>query len=510
MTQATPTAPDEPAQRPIAPALGASVGRGAMWMVLSTVGGKGLSFVAQIFLGWLLGKDDWGIYGIALSIAFFLQVFRDGGVRQMLVQRGHAEYESLAGPVFWMATAFNMATAVLLAAASPVVAWAYHDPRLVGLLLVMALSVPLSSPSVVSSARLRIDLRFGDLARMTLWSSVIRYGGSVALAYAHMGPLAFVIPIPVMAAFESVYCQWKTGERPWRRAAEMHRWPELFGRSKWLVLLAAAMVALDLSDYPVIGLYLTPETVGLYYFAYQLVAQTGALLAANIENVLLPALSRLGDERERRRQAVIRALRTLGLLASPASLILGALISPLEQLLWHGQWAAASPSVQILALFYPARAVFVVASSYLLAAGRFKAAGLLILGLGLGRMGAAAAAALFTREATGVSWFIGVYVGVSCLAGLWYALHSAGIGWRDLASSLVPPWLMSAAAGAAALGVLRLLPGLHALPALMVGGVVAGVVFAVGARVLFPQSVRDSLIAVPARLRGPALTLLGL
>jgi PST family polysaccharide transporter len=480
-------------------------------MVVSTVGGKGLSFVAQVFLGWLLAKEDWGIYGIAISIAFFLQVFRDGGVRQLLVQRGATAYEDLAGPVFWMASAFNTATALLLAAASPLVAWAYHDHRLIGMLLVMGLSVPLSTPSVITSARLRIDLRFGDLARMTIWSAVIRYGGSVALAYAGMGPLAFVLPLPAVSVFESLYCQWKTGDRPWRRPADFSRWASLFGQSKWLVLLAAAMVALDLSDYPVIGLYLSPAMVGVYYFAYQLVAQTGALLAANIEGVLLPALSKLGDEPKRRRHAIMRSVRTLGLLASPASLVLGALVGPLEQLLWHGKWASAAPAVQIFALFYPARAVFVVASSYMLAAGKFRGAGLMILTLGLGRVIAAAAASLFTRDATGVAWWVGGYVGVSCPVALWYALHGAGVTWRDLAAALVPSWLLGLAAGAAALGVLQLWPAPHPGAGLALGGVIAGIVFAVGARALFAEGLRDVVLtAAPASLRTRVLTLLRL
>lgn len=510
-----PSQPDQPpgpapAAAPTAPPLGRTVGRGAAWMVAGTVGTRVLSFFAQIALGWFLAKGDWGIYGIAASVAFFLQVFRDGGVRQLLVQRGPAEYESLAGPVFWMAAAFNTATALLLCAAAPVVAAAYGDHRLVGLFLVMAAAVPLGTPGVVSSARLRIDLRFGTLTRLAVYSAAIRYAGSVGLAWMGAGPLAFVLPLPVMAAFESLYCGWQTGERPWRRPAEVRRWPALFGESKWLIVLAVAMIALDAGDYPVIGLFFLPEQVGEYYFAYQLVAQTGALLAANVESVLLPALTRLGAEPARRREAIARSLCALALLATPASLLLGALFAPLELLLWKGKWAGAAPAVHAMALFYPGRALFVVASSYLLAVGRFRAAALLTLALGGGRMLAALLAGALTRDIGTVAWIVGGCLGAGSMIALAVTLRHAGLPSRALLVATLPAWLLATAAAAAALGVDALLATAPPLARLAADGAVGALVFGLLARALLPHHLADALAALPLRARPLFLGLLRL
>lgn len=511
MSQESPPNSQTPADPAIAPALGATVGRGAAWMIAATLGSKGFSFFAQIALGWFLLADEWGIFGIAISISFFLQVFRDGGMRQLLVQRGAAEYPSLMGPVFWMACAFNIATALLLLVAGPVAALAYNDPRLVGMLAVMAISVPLATPSIVTSARLRIELRFAELAKMAVGSAIIRYGGAVALAYAGFGAMAFVLPLPFMYLYESLYCQIKTGDKPWTARPEFKRWPELFGHGKWLIVMALAFFALDLSDYLVIGLFVPALVVGLYYFAYQLIAQTGALLAANFEQVLLPALSRLKDEADRRRQAVLRSLRAVALVSAPASLLLGALIEPLELVLWHGRWAATVPAVQTLALFYPGRAIFVVASAYMLAIGRFKAAAIMILMLGAGRMIVASIAAPLTGTAEGVAFGVGLYVAASCIIAIIWALRSAQIGTVDVLKAILPAWIIAAIAAMLAWTVDNLLrPGAPAFVSLIVSGGTGAIVFIVLARTLVPRHLEDASSALPMRIRKHAMSLIRL
>jgi O-antigen/teichoic acid export membrane protein len=481
--------------------MGRAVGRGAAWMIASTIGSKIVSFGAQIALGWWLAPEHWGVFSVAISIAFVLQIFRDGGVRHLLVQRG-GEYLTLSGSIFWMALAFNLATAAALIGLAPLIALAYGEPELFGLLVVIGISVPLSTVGVVLSSKLRIDLRFDDLAKMFLYSSLIRHGGSVLLAWWGMGPMAFLLPLPFVTLFDSMYCYFKTRDKPWKRPMEIRRWWELLGASKWLILMAAAMVAMDIADYAVIGLFLTAAVVGVYYFAYQLIAQTGALLATNFEQVLLPALSRLQDEPERRRQAVLRSVHALALVSAPTSLLLAALAAPVESLLWHGRWAQAVPAMQVLGLFYPARAIFVISSSYLLAVGRFKAAAMLILVVGLGRTMVALIAAQVTDDPTGLAWIIGGYVAVSCILGIAWALRSTGVGTGQLAAAIAPSWLIAAASAGLVLWIDTALAGAGA-PALLrlpIGALVGGAAFILAVRTILPEHVRDAAGALPARL----------
>ena len=114
-------------------------------------------------------------------------ILKDGGVRQLLIQRGQSEFESLVGPVFWMAMAFNVGTGALLAAAAPLAAGLYGHAVIAPMLLVVAASISLSTPSAILQAKMTIDLRFGALARIAVGSAIVRYAGSVVLAWAGLG-----------------------------------------------------------------------------------------------------------------------------------------------------------------------------------------------------------------------------------------------------------------------------------------------------------------------------------
>ena len=89
-------------------ALGQTAGSGFSWMISNTFFGKAFSFAAQMVLGPILLPEEVGIYVIALSVASFVRVFRDGGVQDVLVKRGDTYFQEFAGPALWLATSFSL------------------------------------------------------------------------------------------------------------------------------------------------------------------------------------------------------------------------------------------------------------------------------------------------------------------------------------------------------------------------------------------------------------------
>ena len=491
------------------PGLSRAVTHGSFWMMLSAAIQRGASFGAQIVLGWLLTERDFGIFALAMSIYALASALRDGGVRQLLIQR-HAHYDRLLGPMFWMALAFNTLTGVVLAMAAPRVAWALDEPTLVSLIVILAIAQPLGTPSAILTARLSIDLRFREAGRIAAVSSLVRYLGTIGLAAAGFGPLSFVLPLPLLGIIEGAMAYAYTREKPWLRPAKPRTWPRMLAEARWIFIGTFGTAAVNLGAALTIKPFVPTAVVGVYYFAFQVIVQVGMLLSANILQVLFPAFARINDDPARLSAAASRALRQLMLIATPMCLGLAATFGPLELLVWHGKWKAAADVVRAIALLYPA----VIASSVPLAlqqaGGRFRAAGLTLLAMGVASLGGSMIGARITGTAVGIAIFTSVATGAVSIAVTWATMRRTGVSSKAILAAIAPAWLISCVAFTASYWLDGLLAERSTPAMIRVGasGVVFVVVFCATARLSIPNHVEEALSVMPARIRGAVARLL--
>lgn len=517
--------------------MGHTVGHGMGWMVLGTVLAKGAAFIAQIALGIILLPEQFGVYFTALAIAGFVQVVRDGGVREVLVQRGEAHYASLAGPVFWLAMAMNLGAGLLLAGVAPALSRLYGQP-LTPLLLVIALSLPLGTPAAVLQCRLRIDLRFGVLSRIQMVSALVRHGSTITFALVGLGAQSFVLPLILVAIVEGVWSFWATrGVRPpWMLAPRVGTWIGLLRTGWWMIFQTLANILLDVGAFAVLGLIVSNAIVGVYGFAFNWIAQVGVLLSYNMQQVLFPALTRIAAEPVRFRDATLRALRALMLVGAISCLGLAAIMDPLETLLWRHKWDDAVLPVMILGVFFAFRVSFGLCAAVLMSQANYRAFGVVTLLEGLGVVAGGAIGAWASGSAVGIALGTGIALCVGRLAGTGVVLGRIGIPFSRVITAVLPAWALATLAAAAAVGADRFL-GLgawlesiwpagsadsvlgarlakYAHPAFVEGtrlvflGAACGLLFLAMARLVIPRQLADTLSAMPARLARPARRLL--
>lgn len=479
-------------------------------MILNTGVTRAASLLAQVVLGWILSKTDFGLYAVAISASTLAAVFKDGGVRQILIQR-QRDYDMLVGPTFWMAGAFNAATGAVIALLAWPLAWAYGDARLVPMMLVIALSQPLSTPGAILSTRLQIALRFREAASIQTVAALVRYVGAVVLALAGFGAMSFVLPLPVIALVEWAMAWWYTRDRLWTRPAGLSLWWDLFRQAKWIVIGTFGIAGINMGANVVIGLFVPLTVVGVYFFAYQIVIQIGLLLSANLVSVLAPVFARINDDPGRERTAAAKALRQVMLLASPLCLGLAATFAPLEFVIWRGRWADAADAVYIIGMLYPASVISSVAVSILQAKGLFRAWGISLIAIAAATVVSAAAGAAVHGSAIGIALYAGVGTMVSSLAVTMIGMARVGIQPGQIANAMAPVWLLAIGAAAIAMNLdLYLLTGAPAIVRVLAAGVSFCAVFGLSVRALAPDYLREGLTVTPAPVRNIAMTLLRL
>ncbi len=494
-------APSESAPRSsAAPPLGRAAIRGSIWMLFATIATRAGSLVAQIVLAWFLSDHDFGIYFIALSLSVFGAALRDGGVRQILIQ-DHAAYERILGPVFWLGGAMNVVAALLLAAMAPLAAWAYGDQQVAVILLIIGASIPLGTPAALLSVRLYTELRFRELAWISTCTALARFGGAIAFAAFGLGPLSLVLPLPLIALIEWALLTRVNRDRLWSRAPEPGLWPALFARATWVMLGTFAMGAWNMGNYFLVGLIVPAAVVGVYAWSNQLVLQVGVMMWANVNQVLFPAFSRLGAEPERKRHAVLRAMRTVLFFSAPACALLGPLFPSIEAFLWEGKWEDATASVRVIAALYAPTCLLPVSLAVQQARAEFRAWALMVLGMALAMMAGGGAGALFSGTPAGIAVWSGVAMDVACFAHAIIALRPLRIRWTQVLSAVLGPGLVALAASAAAMGADYGLRNEHPVARGIAVGACFTLSFGVLSRVLLPVQVRESVAVFPQSAR---------
>jgi O-antigen/teichoic acid export membrane protein len=248
-------------------------------------------------------------------------------------------------------------------------------------------------------------------------------------------------------------------------------------------------------------LYVTKGFLGQYFFGYQLTTQITALLAVNLQYVLLPVLSRLASDPARQATAFLRTVRVLILVVSPMSLALALVIGPLETLVWHHKWAAAVPLMQVFATAAPLRLFTTIVHAVLTSRGQFRVVAWLTLLEGLVLMASAWLAYLAVgANLTGLAIGIGstqvlFNVGLSL-----YYTRRWGIGTGDFLAALSPGWIIAVVTAA---GVLALTPtslGWHPIGEISVRLFAFSLLYLVATRTFCAAQLSELIAVMPNRI----------
>lgn len=484
-------------------ALGKEVGRGFSWLTISLVAGKCFGAMAQLLLGRWITDEQFRDFAIVASFAALVKVFQDGGVPQLLIQKGKDEFDRLLGPAFWLSLAFGLAGGLTLAAAAPVIAEIYRTPKLAEYLWIVACTLPLGAPATVLRAKLRIDLRFKAIAVIALFWFLLRQCSAVGFAALGWGVMGLVLPLLLVTLFEWAAAYYVTQIKPWQRSPDLAEWRGLAGNSFWVVGTAMARGLARTGDYLVLGLLAPDALVGKYYFGYQITTQIVELLATNLQHVLFPALSRLANEPERLSRAIVRTIRMLVFVAAPASLGLAVIVRPmvefLDAIIWNHKWASAIPLMQVFAVAAPVRMFSDVLTASLSARGEFRRSAILTFAEGLWLMSSAAAAfALAGDNMAQLAALIAASQVVFSVGASALTLRQFGIGLRAFFGAFVPSWLVSLGAAAFAFGALAVLPvETGNLAKIAIGGAAFTASFLVLARTLLRHDLDELTRVMP-------------
>jgi O-antigen/teichoic acid export membrane protein len=373
LTTAPALSADSPPPKAAAAPLGRHTAFGFAWMLLNTFLTKGVGIVGQIVIAWFLSPHDWQLVSLTYAIAGYFSLIRDAGLQTILVQRQQHLRRWIA-PVFWFSVVLGLGTAIATIAAAPLMQRIFDQPGLARLVVIVAVAGLFSSLGTVPAALSQIQLRFRLQAVLGMAGTLILQGVAMLLAVRGFGAASYIVAFAMSNLFATV-AFWIAVRPQIGLKARLRRWRLLLPSSSTLILLNLVTLAVVNGDYLALGLFhraKNDESLGLFYFAFNLSWQTVILLTVNLGAVLFPAMTKLQNDRPRMLQAYLRSIRTLAVLSIPACLLQAAVTNSGFHMVFRSVYFPAIPVTQILCLGMAIRTIGLTSNTLNMAQGRYR------------------------------------------------------------------------------------------------------------------------------------------
>ena len=125
-----------------------------------------LNLVYIMVLARLLLPREFGLVAMVTTVMGFLRIFQDAGLSTATVQRQEITHAQVSN-LFWVNVGVGAVITLLVAALAPAVAWFYHEPRLIGITLVLSSTFLLASLAAQNVALLNRQMRFSAISTPT-------------------------------------------------------------------------------------------------------------------------------------------------------------------------------------------------------------------------------------------------------------------------------------------------------------------------------------------------------
>lgn len=316
-----------------------------------------INLTSTVTVARLVSPHEYGLAAMALVVLTFAQTFRDMGVTQAALRKGHITPSELT-LIFWLTISSTSIVTLIIVASSPLVAAYFDEPVVRWLLILACLGFFLSGATLQHRVLLERELRFGAVAISDIAGAVLGFGAALTLALARGDAWAIVASSVVQAFVSSAVVVAFSRWRPGRPRRDPHL-GELIRFGANATVYSTSILASNQAATVVIGASMGPSALGQYNRAQTIYAMPASNLVQPFARATMPLLIKLRKDPERYRQAYIGLVQRLCTFLIPLSIVLCFVSPSLVEVLLGPAWHTAgyvllalSPSLAMMGLAF--------------------------------------------------------------------------------------------------------------------------------------------------------------
>lgn len=377
--------------------------KGLFWGALGNGGQQLLNLVFGVFLGRLLGTEDYGMVGMLTIFSLIAGSLQEGGFISALNRKKDATHKDF-NAVFWTCTLVSLSIYLLLFLCAPLIADFYDEPQLVPLSRYVFLGFFVTSLGIAPRAVLFRNMKVRQSSIVAFTSLLVSGLVGVCLAacgFAYWGiATQMLVYVALFTGLTFYYAKWRPS-----LPVDFSPIREMFGFSSKLIVTNIVVIINTNVFSVILGRLYSAHVVGNYTQANKWNYMGWSLISNMLGGIAQPVFAKTNDEQERQKKIFRKLLRFTAFVSFPAMFGLALVSREFIVILLGEKWRESAELLQMLSVmgaFYPISSLF---SNLIIGRGHSSIYMWCNIGLCIAQL-----AAVYFSASYGLEFMIQVYV----------------------------------------------------------------------------------------------------
>lgn len=338
---------------------------GLSWHTGSSILGQGVGFIRSLVIARVMLPEDFGLFGMALTVVTAINAFTTIGLDQSIMARKFERRDELNAHLntVWSAELLrSVVLALLVAASGYLAAGFYRQPKLLLMLPLLGLTTLMQGFRNIGLLVFRKEIRFGKIFWYEQTSNLLATVVTVGLVFILRNVWALVLGHVISAVVAVLLSYGFHSYRP-RFSFDREATRSAIRFGKFGLIVAVTSYVTTMADNVTVGRIFGMNGLGNYVIAYNLASLPITVLVYTFSTVTLPAFAELADLSARLMSAFRRVYTASLLLMIMITVPMFLLADEIILVLFGNKWSAAAPALRILALIVPLRGAVLIISN---------------------------------------------------------------------------------------------------------------------------------------------------
>ena len=402
-----------------------------------------LGIGSTAILARFLTPGDFGLLAMIAPLFLLVDSLSNFGLETATIQKADLDRQQ-ASAIFWRSLKINTVLIGVTVLLAPVMAWFYHEERLTGIVLGLAVGAFSVCLAFQHKSLLKRQMRFGTLTIIELISLVLSLIVAIAAAKIGWGYWALVLQLATMQVSQSIAQWWVCDWRPGKYVRDDKLNIELSSTLSYGIHLTGfrflTRIAMHL-DRILIGYFSGANALGLYSVAYKWAYFPFEQVYFPMFDVAVSSLSRVQHDPDLYRCYARRGLMPIFAFCLPALAFCFIEARNLILLLLGEKWLEVIPLFRLLAVAVYVVSMYRVTKWFYVSAGQTQRQF---------RWGLIQTPVMIAAVVIGTKWgafgvAVGYVTGICLLTypAINYCLKFSPLSWQDFISVLWRPLVAS-------------------------------------------------------------------
>lgn len=323
-----------------------SIVSGLVWKFGERVLARGVTFLVSLVVARILAPEDYGVVAMVLVFVTLADVFVTSGFATGLIRKKDADEVDFS-TMFYCALVCSLVLYGVLYFCAPLIAAFYKMPDLIPVVRVFSLRVPLSVYNSIQHAYVSRHMLFKRFFWSTLIGTVLSGVVGIVMARQGFGVWALIGQYFTNTVIDTMVLQVTVPWHPTRRFSLSAAKP-LMGYG-WKVLAAdlSGTFFTQLRNL-VIGRVYTSADLAYYNKGQQFPTLLTDNISASVISVLFPAISNVGDDAERAKLIIRKAIQIMSYVIFPLMCGMAVVARPMIRIVLTDKWLDCVPYLQMM------------------------------------------------------------------------------------------------------------------------------------------------------------------